>query len=371
MLGRFTRHLLPSGSAYHATSGEDQQEGQGTTHRRAATSRRTRASDRNSTARGNTVDRNTSIRSIMTLPAYRQTASTTEQVIGREGDRDGVDVIVDLPTAEEEEAAREEEMETIYQVRLARRDQNSAREDRNRERREARERNDRAAIEDIRTRATAATRDTTVEDLRREVSRIKDNRQRSVSSVSYGDLGVARHDGTRIRANSNETERMGLLSDAASIALSTRSGAVSPGLHQRHGSASSVRSIDSADGRITPRPGDRAGSSPELVEADPGGESMPPPEYEDVSLEDDDADGARGAALARSTTPLHEPPPDYPGPYRTDSDSSGEVVAAARRRDGATAGLGGAGDAPQLPRLNMSEVPEIVIDVHSPGGHHQ
>jgi hypothetical protein len=42
------------------------------------------------------------------------------------------------------------------------------------------------------------------------------NRDRRVSSVSYADLGVARHDGTRIRANSNESERP-LLDSAASI----------------------------------------------------------------------------------------------------------------------------------------------------------
>jgi hypothetical protein len=42
------------------------------------------------------------------------------------------------------------------------------------------------------------------------------NRDRRVSSVSYADLGVARHDGTRIRANSNDDERP-LLDSAAPI----------------------------------------------------------------------------------------------------------------------------------------------------------
>src|ERR1041384_6374266 len=49
-----------------------------------------------------TVDRNTSVRSVMTLPAYRHKATEEEQVLGREGERDGIDVVVELPTAEDE-----------------------------------------------------------------------------------------------------------------------------------------------------------------------------------------------------------------------------------------------------------------------------
>jgi hypothetical protein len=40
-------------------------------------------------------------------------------------------------------------------------------------------------------------------------------RDRRVSSVSYAQLGQVRHDGTRLRANSNDSERGGLLSGAA------------------------------------------------------------------------------------------------------------------------------------------------------------
>jgi hypothetical protein len=54
-------------------------------------------------------DRNTSVRSVMTLPAYRQKATDTEQVLGREGERDGIDVVVEFPTAEDEEAMRDDE----------------------------------------------------------------------------------------------------------------------------------------------------------------------------------------------------------------------------------------------------------------------
>ena len=68
-----------------------------------------------------TVDRNTSVRSVMTLPAYRPKATEQELVLGREGERDGIDIVVELQTAEDEEALRDEEMEALYQIRAARR----------------------------------------------------------------------------------------------------------------------------------------------------------------------------------------------------------------------------------------------------------
>lgn len=323
----------------------------------------------------------------MTLPAYRLTAATNEQVLGREGERGGVDVIVDYPTIEDEEALREEEMDTLYQIRVARRRQIEEREELRRQRDEARRRNDGGALAEIRARSRAASNTSQLDDLRREVGRIQENRQRSVSSVSYADLGVARHDGTRIRANSNESERMGLLSDAASIAMSNRSGAPSPALHRREPSASSLVSIDSdfppptlarlrSESQLSPSRlsigGERAGSSPELVEADLGEETMPPPGYEDVSLDDSDE-------LRRSTTPLHDPPPDYPGPYRSASQRSERRPSAASavaelepeedasRTPQTTRGVGGV---PRLPSLRISSLPAIVIEPSNeePGG---
>uniref|UniRef100_A0A0L0NAX8 Uncharacterized protein n=1 Tax=Tolypocladium ophioglossoides (strain CBS 100239) TaxID=1163406 RepID=A0A0L0NAX8_TOLOC len=397
----------PNGSRYEQASGDDVTDSQSQSLRldptpsrpsgdaeRRRTSQANNASS-NSAAAGATagaavgasVDRNTSVRSIMTLPAYRQTAATNEQVLGREGERGGVDVIIDYPTAEDEEALREEEMDTLYQIRVARRRQIEEREDLRRQRDEARRRNDGGALADIRARSRAASNTSQLDGLRREVGRIQENRQRSVSSVSYADLGVARHDGTRIRTNSNESESMGLLSDAASITMSNRSGAPSPALHRRERSASSLVSVDSdfapptlawlrrespPNLRRLASDGERAGSSPELVEADLGEEAMPPPEYEDVSL--DDGDG-----LTRSTTPLHEPPPDYPGPYRSASRGSerrplAAAAAAAANPEPEEDGLRtprttrGVGGAPQLPSLRISRLPAIVIEPSkSPG----
>ncbi|KJK79546.1 hypothetical protein H634G_05138 [Metarhizium anisopliae BRIP 53293] len=325
---------------------------------------------------GASVDRNTSVRSVMTLPAYRATAGNNEQVLGREGDRDGVDVIVDLPTAEEEESLREEEMEAIYQIRIARREQIAQRDELRRQRRDARQRGDNNTLADARARSRAASNNSNLDELRQEVSRIQDQRQRSVSSVSYADLGVARHDGTRIRASSNESERIGLLSDAASIAISARSEVGSSlGLHRREQSVSSLVSVDSEfipepsrtranSGSTTPgllsgEPA--AGSSPEHVQDDLGVEPNPPPGYEVVSIEDD------AREVAGPMTPLNEPPPDYSGPneHMPQTEQTSTEPAHPSPREGRTPSplrtARGVGGAPQLPSLRISRLPAIVI----------
>jgi len=382
--------VAPHPSAYQPAAGEESADA-------GSSSRRLRPTETNSTGGGtltqtqtNTtggVDRNTSIRSIMTLPVYRPRASNTEQVLGREGERDGIDVVVEQPTAEEIEALREDEMETLYNIRLARRQEIAEREERRRLRRDARDRNDVVALEELRTRARAASNNTLVEELREEHQRIKEQRQRAVSSVSYADLGVARHDGTRIRANSTESERVGLLSDAASFAASsTRSGVPSTlqgGRHRRERSASSVMSIDSdlpspglTRSRANSRPETprlatgRAGSSPEIIEADLGDADKPPhspPGYEDVSLED-----VRSAA----TTPQNEPPPDYPGPSQAqDGDATrrddhpavaneDEEVRGRPQADNRRLSRG-VGGVPQLPSLRLNRLPQIVIEPSS------
>ncbi|KHN97704.1 uncharacterized protein MAM_04719 [Metarhizium album ARSEF 1941] len=320
------------------------------------------------------VDRNTSIRSVMTLPAYRATAANNEQVLGREGDRDGVDVIVDLPTAEEEEALRDEEMEAIYQIRVTRREQIAVHNELRRQRREARQRGDSNALANIRARSRATNNNNNIDELRQELSRIQDQRQRSVSSVSYADLGVARHDGTRIRANSNESECAGLLSDAASIALSTRSElGSSPGLHRRERSTSSLSSIDSEFNPGSSRTRDysrsttprlpsvepEAGFGPEPVEGRSGVEPIFPPEYENVSLGEDHA-----GAIARSMTP---PPPDYSGTSEQTPQTEQTITEPAHatpQEDWAFSPFRtprGVGGVPQLPSLRISRLPAIVI----------
>lgn len=326
------------------------------------------------------VDRNTSVRSVMTLPPYNPKAGETEQVLGREGERGGIDVVVEYPeSVGDVEAMREQEMEALYQVRLARRTEAAEREERRRLRREARERNDFVALRELRTetRASNAARgERTLEELREEHARIRD-RQRAVSSVSYADLGVARHDGTRLRANSEESERP-LLGDSASIAASSR--------HRRDRSTSSVLSIDSdfpspglsrrsrADsGAASTRRASGQMSSPEIIDGvDLGEEEIPghsPPEYEHISLND-------GQESYRSVSPYPEAPPDYQSPVeprinvlpaidgneRNEAqDQLGQGLSTQERRS--SRGVGGV---PQLPSLRLATLPSIVVNVPTP-----
>lgn len=365
------------------------------------------------------VNRNTSVRSVMTLPAYRPKAIDTEQVLGREGERDGIDTVVEMPTAEEDEEMREEEMNALYQIRLARRQQIAEREARREERRAARERHDHRALEDIRDRARVASQQATtqVEGLRDAHEQIKQSRQRAVSSVSYADLGVVRADGTRLRANSAESERMGLLSDAGSIALSTHDNHNLQ--HRRQPSAQSVLSIDtfrstpgssasrsgspgfsgshsrqgsrSQLGEDLPRTGSglsqRAGSSPELIdaaEADIGGSDMPPhspPRYDDVSLDElspmHSHQSGPSANPSGTNTPYNEPPPDYPGrvhepegPTQARQNRlSAHMADLAEQQRAEGQGQGhtrtssrGVGGVPQLPSLRLNRLPQIVVE---------
>ncbi|KAK7421691.1 hypothetical protein QQZ08_009865 [Neonectria magnoliae] len=355
------------GGRYEQASGDDAD----SSHQLNPTQNRRNRDVEQATNPGNAgtaaVDRNTSVRSIMTLPAYRQMAGNNEQVLGREGERDGVDVIIDLPNQEEEEELRDQEMETMYQIRTTRRQLLAEREERRIQRLEARRRNDAAALEDIRARTRAANQNTAIADLRTTVDQIKDTRNRSVSSVSYAAVGVARHDGTRIRANSTESERVGLLSDAGSITLG----------HNRVRSASSAASGETdfvslaptasqrdslSGGPWVPNVEGRAGSSLDLAETDLGDTAMPPPEYQDVSLEE-----------GRSTTPQHEPPPDYPGPYRSASQRTQRSLTTPRQNGDAEPEsethmqpMGrGVGGIPQLPSLRIPQLPEIVIEPSS------
>ncbi|KAK8104316.1 uncharacterized protein PG998_011349 [Apiospora kogelbergensis] len=364
----------------------------------------------------NGVNRNISIRSIMTLPAYRNKPDDNEQVLGREGERDGVDMVLERSDERDDEDLRETEMETLYQIRLARRAEIAEREERRRLRREARARGDMVALAELSQRARAASQSSVISELRAEHERLKTQRQRAVSSVSYADLGVAHHDGTRLRANSTESDRVGLLSDAASVAPSFNSHA-SPSLstHHRQRSASSVLSWDSnqdldiplhsaglpRSGATTPQrlsaqysPGfrsrSRAGSSPELIdEADLGEVEIPrhdPPGYDDVSLDDNNP-------RSGATTPVffNEPPPEYStGPTverdrRLDEqvadmmDSVGEGGDLSEGRLSSVEPLTntnsdnrasmrstrGVGGVPQLPSLRIRDLPQIVVEPSS------
>lgn len=172
-------------------------------------------------ADGDGVERHTSVRSIMTLPAYSKSVRENEQILAREGERDGIDVVVEMPENEaEEEERREEEMESLYQIRVQRRAEVAEREDRWRRRQDARARGDTAELERIRAEGRAATQARTITGAQAMIQSHQaavGSRERRVSSVSYAELGVARHDGTRIRANSRDSDNRPLLESAASF----------------------------------------------------------------------------------------------------------------------------------------------------------
>lgn len=213
--------------------------------------------DRSSTAAG--VDRNTSVRSVMTLPAYSASARPSEQILAREGERGGIDVVLEFPeTVDEEEMRRDEEMESLYQIRRARRQEQAEREERRRQRREARARGDHETLQRLqmesRVRAESAATGEVINSaaLIAEHQALQQGRERRVSAVQYADLGVARHDGSRLRANSTDSDNRPLLDSAASISGMS----LGPSTHTRGRSASSVLSISTAasdEGHGTPR----------------------------------------------------------------------------------------------------------------------
>ncbi|MCJ1400529.1 hypothetical protein MMC11_003735 [Xylographa trunciseda] len=239
------------------------------------------------------VDRRISVRSIMTLPPYRYTPNHDERLIAREGERAGVDTVVEYPESEDEaEARREEEMQALFEIRQARRREAAEREERRRQRREAREQCDWARLRELEqessarararsnasvlTAGSAAASQTNLNagpqvDSAYLIAELASQREagvgkRRVSEVSYADLGLARHDGTRIRADSVESDHRPLLDSAASMGGSRNlSRQSSPGrwtgMRPGHGrntsdaSALSIMTVDSdlADGANTPR----------------------------------------------------------------------------------------------------------------------
>ncbi|KAI9369766.1 hypothetical protein BJX61DRAFT_536166 [Aspergillus egyptiacus] len=243
------------------------------------------------------IRRDTSIRSIITLPAYSSTPKPTEQVIAREGEREGMDVVVEFPeTADEEEARREELMESLYQIRLQRRQEIAEREARRRERREARERGDLIRLEQLRAerREQANSREspngstTNVPAAVALAEAQSRGRERRISSVTYADVGYVRHDGSRIRASSRDSDSRPLLTDAAAISgegPDRSSGLTS--LHSRGESYSSALSLargsyesDSLANIQSHHASTPSLTPPSAEDGDVGASNIPPPDYD-------------------------------------------------------------------------------------------
>ncbi|KAL3473540.1 hypothetical protein BJX99DRAFT_248848 [Aspergillus californicus] len=257
------------------------------------------------TANNNGIRRDTSIRSIITLPPYSYTPKPTEQVIAREGEREGMDMVVEFPeTVEEEEDRREEMMESLYQIRLQRRQDIADRENRRRERREARERGDFIRLEQLRVanRERADSRESTNGSATNVSSAValaeaqSRGRDRRISSVAYADVGHVRHDGSRLRAGSRDSDSRPLLNDAAGMSADgpdRNSGLIS--VHSRGESYSSAMSLAAggSDGdSLTPVHSHATSlhsthpSGPEPEEGDVGARNIPPPDYDHLDWGD-------------------------------------------------------------------------------------
>lgn len=274
----------------------NQTSGQDTSYRGAGTAPEMQTNDG--------VRRDTSIRSIMTLPPYSQSPKPTEQVIAREGERGGMDMVVEYPeTAEEQETRREEQMDSMYQIRLQRRQELADRETRRRERREARARGDSTRLEQLNAETRART-----ERRRAGTNSAADasailaehqarERDRRIASVSYAELGRVRHDGSRLRADSHNSDfhdsdsRPLLQSDAVS---STAPSFEPSSLDSRGQSVASSIMSESHNSteleRLTLAPTTTHGSSRPASQTDDGDLGMlnipPPPDYEHLDWGD-------------------------------------------------------------------------------------
>ena len=340
------------------------------------------------------VDRNTSVRSVMTLPAYQSSPNPGEQVIGREGEREGMDTVVEFPeNQDEEETRRDDQMESLYQIRLARRREVAEREERRRERREARDRGDWARLEELRreSRLRAAAGNSSTDNLNGGLSASaatliaehqSRGRDRRVSSVAYAELGHVRHDGTRLRANSAESERGGLLNGAAPmgendgrprVSSDAASSLAEPRPHFRNRSGSSALSISTTASDLENLPVFTPGST-QLADSD-----RPPPSSHSNGTSNssptanrftpEDSTGSEGADIGESRipitvaeeTPTASRPPEYEQLDWGDAPAYTERQASIRRNASNSSqrafdNLVRNSQAPQLPHLNLPSI---------------
>ena len=171
----------------------------------------------------------------MTLPEYRPIAAADrERTIAREGERGGVDVVIEFPeTVDEEEERREEHMQTLYEIRLARQLERAA----------TRESGDISAQQLQRPGSAASSvrivpseQLSSTQQLMAALTSLSE-RERKLSKVQYAEIGVARHDGTRVRP-SMDSDRP-LLEGGVPMTGASPSIRSSYMTHERNGSGTS------------------------------------------------------------------------------------------------------------------------------------
>ena len=244
----------------------------------------------------NGVRRETSVRSVISLPPYSASPKPEEQIVAREGERGGMDVVEEFPeTAEEEEARREELMESLYQIRVQRRQENAEREARRQVRRNARAQGNFIRLEELRLQsiarrdrsnsgASASNPNLSASALLAEHQ--SRGREKRIASVNYAALGRVRHDGSRLRANSADSDNRPLLEEGSGNPISHYRG-------ESYSSLLSGSSINSDGDVLTPvasqrqsehsarsRSNSRPISIPEEEDDEETADAPAPPNYE-------------------------------------------------------------------------------------------
>jgi len=229
----------------------------------------------------------------MTLPEYRPIAAADrERTIAREGERGGIDVVIEFPeTIDEEESRREEHMQTLYEIRLARQLERAAT-------RESEELSAAAAMgrpgsSESSVRLVAPDPPVSAAQLMTALASITE-RERRLSKVQYAEIGVARHDGTRVRPSMDSdrplldaTAPMG--NSAASVRSTYAHGRSESGVSytsatpERRGSEEIIRmgsARPSTDTRRESEPVANGDDPPPFAPGDyDGSEWGPPPDY--------------------------------------------------------------------------------------------
>lgn len=254
----------------------------------------------------------------MTLPEYRSVAEPDkERTIGREGERGGIDTVIEFPESiTEEEERREEHMAALYEIRLARQiERAEARENGSNGSRRNRHQNSLGP-------ATGRSRDGSSSTSLAAALAAVQERDRRLSNVAYAEVGYARPDGTRVRADSAASDNLPLLSSSASMgharSISTESVeafSARPSMEARtaRGSMDSRRPVvsmldvgDTGDDR-----------PPEYMSGPPLG---PPPEYEQLHEGHRAGFGAQNLQIpllrVESASPEPLRSPTYPPPTR-------------------------------------------------------
>lgn len=207
------------------------------------------SAEHGSNSQDNRQSHRLSVRSIVTLPPYHVAPLPSERLIAREGERAGVDTVIEYPESEDEiEQQREQEMATLYDIRQARRREQSERAARRAGHRGTEARDDQHRLSEpraersSRSRARNASNASAISDdiqpnnssstlhptqsrsqqdsdiLIAELRSLREHNSRNqrAGSVSYADLGVARHDGSRVRGSFDSDQRP-LLGSGTSI----------------------------------------------------------------------------------------------------------------------------------------------------------